>query len=140
MDCSSAGIACHAGRHGLAATFLFGLMIYLALQTAYAANVSISLRTFKTSRLLAPKVKSEYCRERPFYRVNVLRNAEGDIGAYVLQPAIRDAAIPYLDAEGMALTTFHIFGSDAEKQDAMAIITPLRSRFPVEVALDCQAP
>lgn len=94
---------------------------------------------FKTALRIAPKVRSEHCRERPFYTVKVLKNVAGDIGGYVLLPPIRDSLIPYLDAEGDALASFHIFASDEEKRKAMAIITPLRRQFPVEETLDCTA-
>lgn len=105
---------------------------------AFAA-ADLAAPAFKTARHIAPRVKNEHCRERPFYAVKVLKNAAGDIGAYVLQPPIRDSLIPFLDAEGEALTSFHIFASDEEKRRAMAIITPLRQQFPLEAALDCAA-
>jgi hypothetical protein len=86
---------------------------------------------------ISPKVRSEHCQDRGFYNVKVLKDASGAIGGYVLQPAIRDAPIPYLDRDGNILTSFHIFGSDQEKRSAMAIIGPLTKRFPVEERLDC---
>jgi hypothetical protein len=90
-----------------------------------------------TSAGIAPAVRQQYCGERSFYRVKVRKDRQGAIGAYVLQPAIRDAPIPYLDHEGNALATFHIFGSDEEKRSATAVIQPLLTRFPIEEALDC---
>lgn len=117
--------------------FLSGFLMCMPLQAMAAAAMPSSPLVFKTARVIAPKVDSEYCRAHPFYRVTVLRNADGEIGGYVLQPAIRDAPIPYLDAEGEALTAFHIFAGAAEKRDAMNIITPLRQHFPIEEPLSC---
>ena len=91
----------------------------------------------KTSRGIALKVRKEYCGERSFYTVKVLKDASGEIGGYVLQPAIRDAPISFLDHEGNILASFHIFGNAEEKRDAMAAVGPLTKRFPVEEGLDC---
>ncbi|MBS0308968.1 MAG: hypothetical protein JSS58_08360 [Proteobacteria bacterium] len=112
-----------------------GIGMMVACLTAGASDVPV----FKTARSVAAKIQTEYCRERPFYTVKVLKNADGDIGGYVLIPSIRDSLIPFLDAEGEALTSFHIFASDEDKNKAEAIITPLRQQFPLEEALDCTA-
>ena len=71
------------------------------------------------------------------YVAIVLKNSDGLIGGYVLQPSIMDAPIPYLDCRGAPLSSFHIFATDAEKAAATKIIDPLRRDFPIEERLDC---
>jgi hypothetical protein len=123
---------CHQARLQIAAA----LCLYASLASAPAWAQSEE-RAFKTSREVAARVRKDYCGERPFYSVKVLKDAEGNIGGYALQPAIRDAPIPFLDHEGNMLATFHIFGSDDEKRSAMDIVGPLTKRFPVQEMLDC---
>lgn len=69
----------------------------------------------------------------------VLKNAGGLTGGYVLLPAIMDAPVPYLDANGDALATFHIFDSPEKKREAAAVIQQLKREFPLEEAADCRA-
>ena len=89
------------------------------------------------TREVSAKVIREHCGDPAI--VKVLRNSEGAIGAYVLQPTVMDSPIPYLDCNGEPLTVFHIFAPDAEKQRASAIIDPIRSAYPVEEPLRCTA-
>ena len=110
--------------------------MFLGLQTPVFAQGDQSMTTFRWSSQVAPSVLAEFC-PRSFYQVSILKNAQNRIGGYVLQPAIMDAPIPYLDCEGQPLTTFHIFGSDVEKKKATKIIDPLIKRFPIREALVC---
>lgn len=92
---------------------------------------------FHTSHQISEKVIQKHCKEGSFFTVTVLKNPEGLIGGYVLQPAIRDSPIPYLDSNGEKIASFHIFGSDEEKANAMEIIDPLTTEFPIEELLSC---
>ena len=85
---------------------------------------------------ISPAVIRAYCKDG-MYKAIVLKNSDGLIGGYVLQPSIMDAPIPYLDCKGEPLTSFHIFATDAEKANSMKIIDPLRRDFPIEERLDC---
>ena len=58
-------------------------------------------------------------------------------GGYVMLPAIRDSSIPYFDANGVHLTSFHIFDSLEKKKDASAVIEQLKREFPLEETVDC---
>jgi hypothetical protein len=161
MTCEEGGAACAAffrlslpqlplsGRLGGKEARMFGLQsIQLNIAVALclpgmlmpgpaSADDQPDAAAFKTSREIAPKVRKKYCGEHPFYGVKILKDADGNIGGYVLQPAIRDAPIPFLDHEGNMLTSFHIFGSDEEKRAAMAIVGPLTKRFPAQERLSC---
>ena len=88
------------------------------------------------SRDVSENVIRDYCKNS-MYKAIVLKNANGLIGGYVLQPSIMDLPIPYLDCNGNPLTSFHIFASDAEKSGSMKIIEPLRRAFPIEQPLKC---
>jgi len=91
---------------------------------------------FDTVECIEPKVIQRH-RGDTFYRVTILKDSNGRIGGYMLQPAILDDPISYLDCHGNHLTSFHIFGSNDEKEKAMQIITPLMEQFPLHEPLDC---
>ncbi len=73
----------------------------------------------------------------PGRRAVALEDAAGVVGGYMLATGIMDAPLTYLDPDGQALATFHIFGSDEEKAAASAVIDPLRAKFPRERPLAC---
>jgi len=96
---------------------------------------------FKTSRTI-PEAILRQCRDAepdapsdPRTQVTVLKNAQGDIGGYVVQLLLMDSGAGYYDCDGEPLTSFHIFAPDEEKNAAMEIITPLMEQFPVSEAL-----
>ena len=91
---------------------------------------------FQTSSQINQLVAENHCLDR-FYKITILKNLNGQIGGYVLQPPIMDSPIPYLDCHGNPLTSFHIFDPDDAKAQAMRIIGPLREQFPIEESLDC---
>ena len=91
---------------------------------------------FESTDHVEPTILQSYC-NNTFYKVIILKDSKGRIGGYVLQPAIMDSPIPYLDCHGNTLTAFHIFDSDEDKAKAMRIITPLTEQFPVQAPLDC---
>ena len=92
---------------------------------------------FQSKNQIAPKLLHDLC-GNTFYKVRVLKNAKNQRGGFVLQSAIMDSPIPFLDCDGKPLTTFHIFAPDAEKEAALKIINPLKEQFPIEVLLDCK--
>lgn len=111
-------------------------MTFLGMQASVFAAGEKSTMKLRWSYQVAPQVLQEFCNDS-FYTVSILKNSKNQIGGYVLQPAIGDAPIPYLDCDGKPLVTFHIFGTDDEKETAMKTISPLRKLFPIEEALDC---
>lgn len=87
----------------------------------------------------SPRIVAAVCGGGPTRAVRVLRNADGAVGGYVAVPAIMDSPIAYHDAAGKLLTVFHIFGTDASKAAASAVIDRLRSQFPREEIVPCTA-
>jgi hypothetical protein len=87
---------------------------------------------FPTSSEVNPEIIRNYCQANSFYKVIILKNSRGQIGGYVLQPAVMDSPIPYLDCQGKQIAVFHIFGTDAEKAKANSVIEPLLKAFPVQ--------
>ena len=69
--------------------------------------------------------------------ITVLRDASGQIGGYVYSGPIRDSPVSYLDAQGVQLAMFHIFGSDEEKKRNAPIIDALRAAYPLQAPLSC---
>jgi hypothetical protein len=92
---------------------------------------------FLTSNHICTKVIQDFCQEHSFFKAIILKNSKGLIGGYRLQPSIMDSPIPYLDCNGTIIATFHIFGSDDEKKNALKIIDQQRKEFPIEVPLEC---
>ena len=90
---------------------------------------------FETTETVCQKVKDAHGAPKPFHTVFILKNEDGLIGGYVLQPKKMDAPIPYLDCHGESLAMFHIFGSAEEKEQAEAILGPFREQFPIEEPL-----
>lgn len=112
--------------------------VFLAEAASAAAEKEPPLQ-FDACDRLEQKVADAYCAPNSFYRVIVLRDEKGQIGAYVLRPAIMDSPIPYLDCHGAPIATFHIFGSDEEKAKATSVINALQRKFPRQEALDCHS-
>ena len=83
----------------------------------------------KTAELIEPQVIQRY-RGDTFHRVTVLKDAKGRVGGYMIQSAVMDDPVTYLDCDGNHLTAFHIFGTDEDKASATQIITPLMEQFP----------
>jgi len=96
---------------------------------------------FRTSRTIPKHLLASACLKRepdePQQRITVLRNHDGDIGGYVVQMLILDSGIGYLDCDGGALTSFHIFAPDEEKRAASVIIHELTRQFPEREVLEC---
>jgi len=69
--------------------------------------------------------------------ITVLRDASGKIGGYVYSGPIMDSPVSYLDAQGVQVAMFHIFGSDEEKKRNAPIIEALRAAYPLQAPLSC---
>jgi hypothetical protein len=91
---------------------------------------------FRTTEGISQKILQEHC-DGAFVRITAYRDAAGRVGGYALLPAIPDSPIPYLDCDGNQLTSFHIFGSDAEKAQASRIIGALTKQFSVVEHVEC---
>jgi hypothetical protein len=99
--------------------------------TAVGENQPMQL---STSEQVSQQFLQLHC-NRPFTRIIVLKNSEGLIGGYVLQPTIIDNPISYYDCNGKYLATFHIFDSDDKRTAAANIVTQLTQQFPVQEGL-----
>ena len=93
---------------------------------------------FETSKVVSDKVISQYCpTANSGIKVSVLKNSKGEIGGYKINMPVDDTPIPYLDANGQQIASFHIFDTDENKAAASKIISQLTSEFPVEEPLKC---
>lgn len=114
----------------------FFVLVLFVVQTIACAEEGLAVMKFQSTNQIAPKLLHDLC-GNTFYKVRVPKNAKNQIGGFVLQSAIMDSPIPFLDCDGKSLTAFHIFAPDTEKEAALRIINPLKEQFPVEVPLDC---
>jgi hypothetical protein len=115
------------------AVIQFALFVCVPL-SAWAEEQS---RTFPTTLKPSQEIITTHCRNGFFRAAVILKNAGGLTGGYVLVPAIRDSSIPYFDANGVHLTSFHIFDSAEKKKTASTVIEQLRREFPLEETVDC---
>ena len=92
--------------------------------------------TFCTSDHVPPHVFESYRDKRLYSGVEVMKNQKGEIGGFVIKPAIMDSPITYLDCNGKFIALFHIFSSMKAKSDASKIIDPFSKAFPVREMLD----
>ncbi|MCB9495957.1 MAG: hypothetical protein H6686_03615 [Fibrobacteria bacterium] len=66
-----------------------------------------------------------------------VRNAQGDLGGFLRHDGILDGPVCYYDRSGIFLACFSIFGTDAEKDSAMALIQPLLDAYPLQQEVQC---
>jgi hypothetical protein len=111
----------------------FFILLVLVPLTAIGENQPMK---FSTTEQVSQQFLQLHCNS-PFTRIIALKNSEGLIGGYVLQPTIIDNPISYYDCNGKYLTTFHIFDSDDKRTAATNIVTQLTQQFPVQEGLDC---
>lgn len=112
-----------------------GALLVHALSAAWGSPAGRTV-TFKTTDDLSPQILEEFG-DPDEWSVVVMKDARGGIGAYhavrcTLPGPLLDSPVVYFDADGQALTVFHVFGPDAEKKAATAIIDALTRRFPVQ--------
>ena len=87
------------GSNNLRNFSLIIIVAILGIHTLGYANGEQPTMKFRYTYQIAPEILQDYCKDS-FFKVSILKNSNKQIGGYVLQPAIRDAPIPYLDCDG----------------------------------------
>ncbi len=87
-------------------------------------------KTYMLSKIVHQKIIEDYCDQDDGRQLTVMKDAEGNIGAYIVSLPITDTPVTYIDPEGKQITSFYIFATPEENETPLKIIANLQKKFP----------
>ena len=116
---------------------VISLLVVSVVLAVYYFNPRIISNNFMISKNVSQEIISEYCGVKEERQLTVMKDNDGNIGAYIVRLPIDDAPLSYIDPHGKQLAFFYIFGTDEEKEVSSKIINDLEKKFPNSSAFVC---